>query len=174
MTTLDASEFREAMASFPSGVVVATTVDAAGRSWGFTASAFCSVSIEPPLVLLCLAKSADCHRAFTQAGHCAISVLHSGHRELAMRFATKGADKFAGYDFAANAHGVPVLSGAHVGLDCTPHAVYDVGDHSVLIARVQGVVTAGVPRAGRSPIVYYQREFHPIAAACRRPSRGSC
>jgi flavin reductase ActVB len=152
-------EFRRAMASFPSGVVIATTIDSAGRPWGFTASAFCSVSLDPPLVLVCLAKDADCHAAFTRARRLAMHVLHPGQSELALRFATKGVDKFAGEDFSPNAHGIPVLRHAPVGLDCTLHAQYDAGDHTVLISRVRTVTLAG-----RAPVVYYQRRFHPLSA----------
>jgi flavin reductase ActVB len=152
-------QFRQAMASFPSGVVIATTLADDGRPWGFTASAFCSVSVQPPLVLVCLAKSADCHRAFTDASRLAISVLHGGQRELAVRFATKGADKFAGQELVANAQGIPVPSTAAVALDCSVHARYAAGDHTVLVARVHAVQLTD-----ESPALYYRRDFHTVTA----------
>ncbi len=157
---LDGAAFREAMACFPSGVVVATTLDGDGQPRGFTASAFCSVSAAPPLVLVCLARDADCHAAFSCAPRWAISVLHSEQRELAIRFATKGAQKFAGQQLDVNAHGIPVPRDAVARLDCTPHAAHDAGDHTVLIAHVQAVTV----REG-APMVYYQRGFHRIGAA---------
>ena len=93
---MDRDNFREAMASFPSGATIVTTADAAGDWWGFTASSFCSVSMDPPLVLTCLARSAQCFPAFAAADRWNIHVLPHRHADLAVRFATRGADKFDG------------------------------------------------------------------------------
>lgn len=73
-----AADFRAAMARFPSGVAVATTTDRDGNPRGFTASAFCSVSLSPPMVLHCLGRDAECHEAFASAGRLAISILAPG------------------------------------------------------------------------------------------------
>jgi flavin reductase ActVB len=91
--------FREAMSRFPSGVTLVTTVDADGDPRGFTATAFAGVSVEPPLVLTCLDRTADCHSAIFAARAFAVNILGSQHRALALKFATKGADKFAGAPF---------------------------------------------------------------------------
>lgn len=88
-------EFRAAMARFPSGVVVVTTRCQDGTPRGFTASSFCSVSLEPPMVLVCLANSADSAWSFARCDRFAVSVLTPVHQPLALRFATKGSDKFA-------------------------------------------------------------------------------
>src|SRR4051812_11360247 len=91
--------FREAMAKFASGVTIVTTADSDGAWWGFTASAFSSLSLTPPLILVCLAASAESHPAFAAAAGFIVNVLGSEHEELALRFATKGADKFQGDTF---------------------------------------------------------------------------
>jgi flavin reductase ActVB len=151
--------FREAMATFPSGVTIVTTADTAGRWWGFTATSFCSVSMDPPLVLVCLAKSAECHPAFEQASEWMVHVIHPDHAELALRFATRGASKFAEAGFVTGRHGLPVLPGACVTLHCTVHAVHPGGDHTILLGEVQNTVLGE-----ELPAVYFRRRFHPVSS----------
>ncbi|MBL7501437.1 flavin reductase family protein [Frankia sp. CNm7] len=154
----DASRlFREAMALFPSGVTIVTTTDDAGQWWGFTASSFCSVSMDPPLVLVCLAAKAQCHPAFVAAERFVVHVVHPEHADLAVRFATRGADKFADAGFRPDEHGLPVLDRACVTLSCVTHAVQPAGDHSILLGRVERT-WLGDDR----PAVYFRRRFHLI------------
>jgi flavin reductase ActVB len=157
--TDDARLFRDAMSSFPSGVTVVTTTDADGRWWGFTATSFCSVSMDPPLVLVCLSDTAECHPAFATAERWIAHVVHPEHADLAVRFATRGADKFADAGFVADEHGLPVLERACVTLDCVPHARYPGGDHTILVGRVERT------RIGDDlPAVYFRRGFHSLPA----------
>src|SRR5260370_42175602 len=86
--------FRAALSLWASGVAIVTTLDARERRWGFTASAFSSVSLDPPLVLVCLSSAADCHEAFVSGATFAVNVLRDQHRQLASQFATKAFDKF--------------------------------------------------------------------------------
>lgn len=152
--------FRDAMASFPSGVTIVTTTDADDRWWGFTATSFCSVSLEPPLVLVCLARTAQCHPVFAVASRWAVHVIRSDDSNLATRFATRGADKFRNAGFTADPEGLPVLDRACVLLDCTTYATYTAGDHTILLGRVRHV------RVGdTAPAVYFRRAFHSIRAA---------
>jgi flavin reductase ActVB len=152
---VDEAAFKNAMSSFPSGVVIATTVDAAGRRWGFTASAFSSVSLAPPLVLVCLAKSAESQATFRAAQRLAISVLASGDEALAKRFATRGADKFSGNELQVDAWGMPVVSSSVAALSCHTHSVVEGGDHLIIIAGVDQVRFDGRQHA----MVHYQRDF---------------
>jgi flavin reductase ActVB len=153
----DTRRFREAMASFPSGVTIVTTTDETGKWRGFTATSFCSVSMEPPLILVCLANSAECRPAFTSAARWLVHVITDEHTELATRFATRGADKFAHPGFTANQHGLPTLAGASATLECDTHAIHSAGDHLILLGHVVDV------RLGDgTPTVYYQRDFHPL------------
>jgi flavin reductase ActVB len=159
--TVEPALFRDAMARFPSGVVVATTRDEAGEAHGFTASSFCSVSADPPLVLLCLATSATCHPVFARLHGFAISILHSRQAEHAIRFATKGASKFTNLDLTNTGNGQPSLSGALVTLDCIVEDRHPAGDHTIIIGNVQHVALGD----GQPPAVYYSRAFHTLAAA---------
>nr|WP_018506014.1 flavin reductase family protein [Parafrankia discariae] len=156
----DAGRFRDAMASFPSGVTIVTTADETGRWWGFTASSFCSVSMSPPLVLVCLATSAQCHPAFERARRFIVHVVPPEHTDLAVRFATRGADKFADAGFRPDESGLPVLDRACVVLDCASHAIQPAGDHSILLGRVERT------RVGEDrPAVYFRRRFHLLGDA---------
>ncbi|MFJ4683209.1 flavin reductase family protein [Streptomyces sp. NPDC091377] len=150
--------FRAAMARFPSGVVVVTTRCPDGTPRGFTASSFCSVSLTPPMVLVCLANSAESAASFARCRHFAVSVLSPLHGPLAMRFATRGADKFSGGGLGLSPDGLPTVDRALSELDCAIHARHPAGDHMVLIGRVTGV------RLGEgSPMVYYDRSFRTLA-----------
>lgn len=147
--------FKDAMASFPSGVTIVTTADPSGRWWGFTATSFCSVSMEPPLVLVCLANGAECAPVFQRATRWIVHVIHPEHAQLAMRFATRGADKFADAGFVADDNGLPVLDVASVILDCAVHDRHPGGDHTILVGQVQNVRTGP-----ETPAVYFRRAFH--------------
>lgn len=151
-----ADDFRAAMARFPSGVVVATTIDREGRPRGFTASAFCSVSLSPPMVLLCLGRDAECHEAFLSAGRLAISILAPRQDAVALRFATRGADKFDGSHMTAGPGGLPVVRKAAAVLDCRLHQALPGGDHTILLSVVESVA---LPDAGGAGLVHHARRF---------------
>jgi flavin reductase ActVB len=145
------------MASFPSGATIVTTSDESGGWWGFTASSFCSVSMDPPLVLTCLANSAQCFTAFASAARWNIHVLPHRHADLAMRFATRGAAKFDGAGFEADADGLPLLGDVSISLRCAAYSKVDGGDHLVLLGRVEEVAMGE-----EVPFVYFRRKFHSL------------
>lgn len=149
--------FRDAMASFPSGATIVTTSDASGGWWGFTASSFCSVSLDPPLVLTCLAYSAQCFPAFAQAERWNIHVLQHRHADLAVRFATRGVDKFEGGGFVPDADGLPILPDVSISLRCAAHSKVEAGDHLVLLGQVEEVAIGS-----ETPFVYFRRKFHSL------------
>ncbi|MEV5432964.1 flavin reductase family protein [Streptomyces sp. NPDC052701] len=149
--------FREAMASYPSGVTLVTTTDEQGVWRGFTATSFCSLSVAPPLVLVCLARTAQCHAAFQTAASWVVQVLPFRRADLATRFATRGADKFGQGDFTANAQGHPVLEEAAAVLECDAYVRHDVADHTILVGRVRDVRLRDDP-----PAVYFRRGFHAL------------
>lgn len=163
---LDRARFREAMARFPTGVTIVTTVAEDGSWKGFTANAFCSVSQEPPLVLVCLAATAECHPAFERASEWVIHLVHERHADLALQFATRGADKFGDGRFHASDGGLPVLHDACAALHCAAVDRHEGGDHTILVGRVKRV-DLGEPR----PAVYFNRAFHPSPAGAREPSQ---
>lgn len=154
------ARFRDAMAVFPSGVTIITTVDRAGQAWGFTASSFCSLSLSPPLMLVCLARTARCHPAFLHSDDWAVHIVGPRHIDLVTRFATRGADKFGGGEFTPDSRGVPVLPDAPVTLLCTAHARHDGGDHIILVGNVHAVTLRD-----EQTLFYARRTLHPAPSA---------
>ncbi|GGZ50453.1 hypothetical protein GCM10010387_50800 [Streptomyces inusitatus] len=152
--TVDSAEFTRAMARVPAPVTVATTVTASGEHRGFTGSSFSALSLDPPLVLICLDKKASTHDAFTTAEHFLVNVLARGQAEVALRFAKSGVDRFADGDMVPCERGLPGLAAAAARVACSLHAVMDGGDHSILVGRVE---TAYV--STRTPLVYSDRAF---------------
>ncbi len=155
MTTTDTTAFRDAMARFASGVTIVTTVDEDGAQWGFTASAFSSLSLDPPLVLVCLDKKAESHGAFKQVDRFAVSILAEHQKEAALRFATRGADKFGGFEVEHGAAtGMPLIPGAMVHLECRMHDRLPGGDHTILVGEVVYAHHEDVP-----PMLHHNRLF---------------
>jgi flavin reductase (DIM6/NTAB) family NADH-FMN oxidoreductase RutF/ADP-ribose pyrophosphatase YjhB (NUDIX family) len=161
--TVDLATFKDAMSRFPSGVVVVTTRDSKGKPWGFTANSLSSVSLDPPLVLVSLARFAECYQAFNSAEWFAISVLSAEDEVTAARFAKRGADEFVGLDVETDQHGSPLLPSAVATLTCQRFNVHDCGDHAVFVGRV---TKAGLG-LDDSPMVYSSRRFGRFAGAPR-------
>ncbi|MFC8042145.1 flavin reductase family protein [Nocardia sp. NPDC057353] len=149
------TEFIDAMAQYPSGVTIVTATDPDGAPVGFTASSFCSVSVDPPLVLVCLARTANCFPVFAVAESFAVSVLGAEQTELAFRFATKRPDKFAGDDFVTTAAGAVVVRDSPVRLECAVRSRVEAGDHTILVGAVEAVSQARHLR----PAIYVDRGF---------------
>ncbi|MBV6698104.1 flavin reductase family protein [Kitasatospora aureofaciens] len=157
-------QFTRAMARVPGPVVVATTVDRAGRRWGFTASSFSSLSIAPPLVLVCLGKSASTHAAFAGADFFMINILAEEQADIARCFARSGVDRFAAGDTLPMELGLPGIPNAAARVACAMDRIVDGGDHSILIGRVEATF------AGEdAPLVYCDRSFQrPVALDAAR------
>ena len=152
---LDPTDFRDAMARFASGVTVVTTRESDGEAVGFTASAFSSLSLDPPLLLVCLQKDADCYAAFMEAEQFGVSILAQGQSAIAMRFATKAIDKWDGTpSVPGSATGIPLIEGASARLECGTHSRADGGDHTVLIGEVLSADTSG-----SEPLLHFNRAF---------------
>ncbi|MFD3931909.1 flavin reductase family protein [Streptomyces sp. NPDC058614] len=158
---IDQIAFRHAMTQFGSGVTIPVTVDGAGQPRGFTANSFCSVAMDPPLVLVCLAHGAESYPAFRDAQRYAIHVLSADQGPVALRFAEKRADKFEDEQWSTGEDGLPELRGALARVSCEAHAVYDGGDHAILVGRV---VEAKVDETDGQPLLYFRRKFLDAAA----------
>ena len=120
--------------TYPTGVTIVTTYGPDGPR-GFTANSFTSVSIDPPLLLVCHSNHASSHGVFSSASGFVVNVLAAEQRELATRFASRIGDRFANLDFV-DGHGGPIIPGAAAWLDCSMHDSHQAGDHSILIGRV--------------------------------------
>ena len=151
---VDPADFTRALARVPGPVAVATTVGPDGRAWGFTGSSFSSLSLDPPLVLICLGKTASTHTAFTTATHFLVNVLSHDQAAVAARFARSGVDRFAAGDMSPCELGLPGLPEAAARVACALHQVVDGGDHSILVGKVEAVHAAD-----REPLVYHDRSF---------------
>jgi flavin reductase (DIM6/NTAB) family NADH-FMN oxidoreductase RutF len=142
---IDEAAFRQAMSHFPSGVTVVTT-EHDGRSYGMTVAAFASLSLRPPLVLICVEKSVKTHDAIIAARKFGVSILSSGQAEISSRFASRIDDKFAGVELTTGELGVPLIAGALTTLECRVHDQLPGGDHTIFVGEVVDARTRdGIP-----------------------------
>ncbi|RWB71543.1 MAG: alpha/beta fold hydrolase [Mesorhizobium sp.] len=144
----DAVEFRRALGSFLTGVTIVTTIDDAGDPRGFTANSFTSVSLEPPLVLVCIAKRALGHQAFSTSRGFAVNILAEDQKAASGIFASKAADKFASVAWQPGQTGNPLIGGSVAVFDCDLEQLVDAGDHSILIGRVHDFTYNGAQPLG--------------------------
>ena len=157
------TEFRKAMASFGTGVTV-ITVDFEGEVHGMTANAFASVSLDPPLVLVCVDHQARTHAHLHLKKRFGVNVLGENQKAISQYYADpnpthRDAERVAGARFDRTQHGTPVLHGALAYLECRLHTVQDAGDHTIFIAEVEDVVV----RQG-DPLLYFRGEYRRIGA----------
>jgi flavin reductase (DIM6/NTAB) family NADH-FMN oxidoreductase RutF len=154
---VSSTAFREGLARFATGVTV-VTVDTAEGPVGFTATGFASVSLLPPLVLVCIDKDASVHDAIVAGGHFGVSILGLEQSWVALQFARSNIDRFHGVPLRAAPAGgrwrAPFIEGALAHLECRKHARYVEGDHTILIGRV---LVADVHSG--SPLLHYARQF---------------
>jgi flavin reductase (DIM6/NTAB) family NADH-FMN oxidoreductase RutF len=133
---VDPIALRRALASFLTGVTVVTTVDASDRPRGMTANSFTSVSLDPPLMLVCIDRVAGSHGAFQAADGFVVNVLADSQVDVAQRFASKRPDKFVGLITTSGQFGAPILEESVAWLDCQTYDRRTVGDQTVLIGQV--------------------------------------
>jgi flavin reductase (DIM6/NTAB) family NADH-FMN oxidoreductase RutF len=158
--TPDAISMRRAMGQFATGVTVITTVNGEGQPTGCTLSAFSSLSLDPPLVLVCIDRRRAIHQQLTAAPGYVVNVLRTDQRELAVRFAGRDMDRFAGLRTTAGRHGIPLIDGAIAHIQCDAHSVLDGGDHAIIVGRVRALAT----HAG-DPLLYAQGAFFHLPPA---------
>ena len=147
--------FRAALSRFASGVTVVTCRDEQGRLHGITVSAFCSVSLEPPLVLICIDRNAGSFRALRQGEPFVINILNASQRELSERFASPVEDRFDGLDVEHNEFDIPVLPGSLAVLECTVREIHAAGDHSIFVGEVQNARSTD-----NASLVYFRGAYH--------------
>lgn len=153
-------QFRQAMAEFAASVTVVTvTVD--GQAHGMTATAFSSLSLEPPLVLVCVDKKAKTHSLLEEAGKFAINILSSDQEDVSNRFAGRLGPEARHFNDLphrlGNYSGAPLLDDANAWVDCRLANTYDGGDHTIFVGEVMEAGT----KEGR-PLVYYKGAYHSL------------
>ena len=134
---IDPRQLRDAFGAFLTGVTVVTAHSADGGPVGFTANSFASVSLDPPLLLVCLARTSRNFDNFTKAGGFAINILAESQKDISNTFARPSEDRFASIGWSNGPHGAPVIEGVAAWFDCSTHEVIEAGDHVILIGRVE-------------------------------------
>ena len=153
MHGVDPSQFRQLLGRFATGVTVVTTRDRAGKPVGMTASSVASVSLDPPLLLVCVDRRHDMHPAMQAASRFVLNVLAADQEALSRRFAASDApaDRFRGVSYHENEHGIAVLEGVVAHIECEKHSAVPGGDHTVFF----GLVVGGTA-TDRRPLLYYR------------------
>jgi flavin reductase (DIM6/NTAB) family NADH-FMN oxidoreductase RutF len=167
---VDPDTFRETMGTFPTAVCVLTTQDETGTPRGLTCSAICSLSAEPPLVLVCVNQRNASLRAIRHSEGFVVNLLREDGDELSARFASSRADKHVGVDWATSeTSGLPFLGDVALAhIDCRLVGDIVAGTHTILIAAIRTCRAAGVHDT-RSPLVYWRRSYGCWARARRNP-----
>jgi flavin reductase ActVB len=148
--SVDLGLFRRSMAQFATGVTVVTTHDDSGRRMGLTVNAFASVSLDPPLVLVCIDNRSEAHTGFETSRVFGVSVLAEGQDEWSRRFATGGAEKWNGGGLETGVTGVALVPGALAHVECRVFASHGAGDHTIYVGLVERLAV----NPGR-PLLYH-------------------
>jgi flavin reductase (DIM6/NTAB) family NADH-FMN oxidoreductase RutF len=155
---LPSEQFRRACGRFATGVTIASVMDLAGTPHGLTVSSFTSVSLDPPLVLICLGHQVTVIESFRAARHFGINVLSETQRDLSERFARKGRDRFNGVKWHRGASGVPLLDGVLAAIECRVHQRFTSGDHDIVVGQMlRAHVIEG------SPLVHFASRYRRLA-----------
>lgn len=153
---VDPEEFKSALAKFPSGITI-VTVAGEGALHGMTASAFASVSLEPPLILVCLDKSSRTRELVLEVGAFAVNVLAAHQEEAARAFARAGRKPFEELPHGFGSTGAPLLEGALAWIECRVERALEAGDHDVVVGDV--IACAG---RGGDPLVYFDKSYRSL------------
>jgi flavin reductase (DIM6/NTAB) family NADH-FMN oxidoreductase RutF len=152
---IDRDELRRVMGHFATGVTVVTTHDGEGRCYGLTANAVCSLSLTPPLILVCVDKRAESYPAFERSRAFVVNVLGAEQEELSRRFAVSGGEKFTGLACRDGATGAPILEGSLAHVECRVVAAHDGGDHTIFVGEVENAAAAG-----GQPLLFFRGRYH--------------
>ncbi len=158
-TEVDPGAFRRALGHFATGITVVTAMEG-GEPVGFTCQSFFSLSLEPPLIALAPGKSSTSWPRIAQTGAFGVNILSIGQEELARAFAVSGGDKFGGCAWRKGpVTGAPLLHGTLAWLECALEAIYDAGDHELVVGRVLALeVGEG------EPLVYFKSTFRTLSS----------
>ena len=154
----DARTLRDALGCFATGVTIVTTRAPDGTPRGTTVNSFTSVSLDPPLLLVCLSRGTDSATALCAADHFAVNVLQAGQQAASHRFATRGVDRFAEIDWIPGEFGAPVMPDSLGAFECRRHAVYEAGDHVILIGHVENARF----QPFRDPLLFFRGAYRKL------------
>lgn len=151
----DQRTLRDALGCFATGVTVVTALDGENRPAGLTVNSFTSVSLEPPLLLVCIHKEATSAAALVEAPCFAINVLQTQQQPASITFATRGEDRFGSTPWSSGECGSPILGESLCVFECERYAVYEGGDHHILVGRVVKASFDG----GLDPLLYFRGKY---------------
>jgi flavin reductase (DIM6/NTAB) family NADH-FMN oxidoreductase RutF len=151
----DARTLRDALGCFATGVTIITATGPDGVPIGLTANSFTSVSLDPPLLLVCIANNANSAEVLKSSDHFAVNVLQIGQQLTSNRFASKGDDRFAETSWTNGETGSPLLDGSLSIFECAKHAIHDGGDHFILV----GHVLKASFEPHRDPLLYFRGKY---------------
>jgi flavin reductase (DIM6/NTAB) family NADH-FMN oxidoreductase RutF len=157
---LGPEDFKRVLGCFATGVTVVTTWDPDGQPAGLTASAFSSVSLTPPLVLVCVGHASQCYPALRRSERFAVNILGSDQAAISQRFARAngpGESKFEGLRYSTGELGLPMLDGALAQLECSTVHAYPGGDHTIFVGQVEAARCQ--PISGAEPLLYYRGQY---------------
>ena len=149
--------FRQTLGNWGTGVTIVATPGTDGKSYGLTVSSFTSVSLDPPLILVCLDNRISGLQAFKDSGKFGVSVLSEDQADLSTLFAKK--DSVRPEDlYLKGTTGVPLIKDSLVFLECNTHAIYPGGDHQILLGVVQAA-HLGTAKDGKGPLLYFRGKY---------------
>lgn len=162
-SSITPEEFRRASGLWATGVSIVTTVDTAGQPFGLTMNAVTSLSLNPPMFVVCVDNNSDTLAPMSASRVFCINVLASSQQELSNRFAKKGDDKFNGIGHGRGVTGAPLLDGALLAIECEVASVVAGGDHQIMLGTVRRIVTNDVP--GVEPLLYFGGRYAALTTA---------
>ena len=151
---IDQKEYCRALGSFATGVTIVTAFDEDRQPRGLTANSFTSVSLTPPVILVCVAKTGRAFPTLSASSHFAVNILAADQQELALHFASVVDNRFDGTSWQPNPGGAPLLTGASAQLECSIHEPIDAKDHEILLRRVKSYT-----HTSSAPLVYCRGTF---------------
>lgn len=171
MTGFDPRALRDAFGSFMTGVTVVTTCDGTGKPIGFTANSFTSVSIDPPLLLVCPGRSLSSFDEFAACERFAVSILGENQRDVALTFASFKGDRFAVTGWRPDAHGMPLIDDAIASFSCRTRSLTDAGDHGILLGEITDFDHSGRRGLGYSAGQFFSLGLERDAATTPKPGQ---
>ncbi len=155
---VDSDTFRDFCSRFASGVTITTVADPEGRPLGLTASSFTPVSLNPPLILVCIDHNSGVLHHFRKSSHFAVNILRDGQDAVSNQFAAKSKDRFDGVQWSPGTGGAPLLEDCLANIECLTHQIVDAGDHAVFFGEV---LRARV--ADGDPLLYFNRSYRSLS-----------
>ena len=154
---IEKNELRRVMGHFATGVTVITTMRKSGEMHGLTANAFTSVSLNPPLVLVCVDKKAESYPCFDESGVFTVNILGADQEDISRRFAVSGGEKFEGISYHSGANNAPIISGTIGYIECKVVASHDGGDHTIYVGEVEQAETID-----KKPLLFFRGGYRAL------------